>query len=214
MRHTLLAGAEFGRQLTDNFRNTGFFNNTATSILVPFTNPTISTPVTFRQNATDADNHLTTNVAAVYAQDQIELFEAVQVVAGLRFDRFDLTYHNNRNGDTLEPPRQPRVAPRRRRLQADRADVDLQQLQRLVSAQLGRSVLVADDDHRAGEAGAVPELRGGREVGRRGQPVGDDRRLSPEPHQHPLDRSQRSDANRADRQPAHQRLRVRAPTDA
>ena len=36
VRHTLLAGAEFGRQLTDNFRNTGFFNNTATSILVPF----------------------------------------------------------------------------------------------------------------------------------------------------------------------------------
>src|SRR6185503_17591171 len=26
IRHTLLAGAEFGRQLTDNFRNSGFFN--------------------------------------------------------------------------------------------------------------------------------------------------------------------------------------------
>lgn len=104
MRHTLLAGAEFGRQLTDNFRNTGFFNNTATSILVPFSNPTISTPVTFRQNATDADNHLTTNVAAVYAQDQVELSRQLQLLAGLRFDRFDLTYHNNRNGDTLNRP--------------------------------------------------------------------------------------------------------------
>ena len=104
MRHTLLAGAEVGRQLTDNFRNTGFFNNTATAILVPFTAPTISTPVTFRQNATDADNHLTTNVAAVYAQDQIELSQSLQVVGGLRFDRFDLTYHNNRNGDTLARP--------------------------------------------------------------------------------------------------------------
>ena len=39
IRHTLLAGVEFGRQLTDNFRNTGFFNNTATSILVPFAQP-------------------------------------------------------------------------------------------------------------------------------------------------------------------------------
>ena len=39
MRHTLLAGAEFGRQVTDNFRNTGFFNNTATSILVPLRRP-------------------------------------------------------------------------------------------------------------------------------------------------------------------------------
>ena len=103
-RHTLLAGAEFGHQLTDNFRNTGFFNNTATSVLAPFENPTIFTPVTYRQNATDADNHLTTNVAALYAQDQLELSKHVQLLAGLRFDRFDLTYHNNRTGDTLSRP--------------------------------------------------------------------------------------------------------------
>ena len=102
LRHTLLAGVEVGRQLTDNVRNTGFFNNSATSVLVPFADPTTSTPVTFRQNATDADNHLRTNVAGAYAQDQIELSRYVQVVAGLRFDRFDLQYHNNRNGDTLD----------------------------------------------------------------------------------------------------------------
>jgi catecholate siderophore receptor len=101
MRHTLLMGAEVGRQLTDNFRNTGFFNNTATSILVPYGSPTTSTPVTFRQSATDADNHLRTQVAALYAQDQIELNPHLQLVAGLRFDRFDLQYHNNRNGDDL-----------------------------------------------------------------------------------------------------------------
>lgn len=104
LRHTLLAGIEVGRQLTDNFRNSGFFHNTATSLLVPFSNPTISTPVTFRQSATDADNHLTTSVAAVYGQDQLELSRHVQVLGGLRFDRFDLTYHNNRNGDTLSRP--------------------------------------------------------------------------------------------------------------
>ncbi len=104
IRHTFLAGAEFGHQLTDNFRNTGFFNNTSTSILVPYDNPAISTPVTFRQSATDADNHLVTNVAAAYAQDQATLSAHVQAVAGLRFDRFDLTYHNNRTGDTLERP--------------------------------------------------------------------------------------------------------------
>ena len=92
VRHTLLAGAEVGRQLTDNFRNTGFFNNTATALLVPFAAPTIATPVTFRQNATDADNHLQTIVAAAYVQDQVELSSHVQVVAGLRFDHFDLQY--------------------------------------------------------------------------------------------------------------------------
>ena len=79
----------------------------------------------------------------------------VQVVAGLRFDHFDLQYHNNRNGDTLDRPDNlvsPRagvvfkpIAPR----------LGLRQLQRVVSAQLGRSVLVADDDHAAGEAGEV-----------------------------------------------------------
>ena len=101
LRHTLLAGAEIGRQTTDNFRNTGFFNNTATTILVPYGAPTITTPVTFRQSATDADNHVRTNVAATYVQDQVELSPHVQVIGGLRFDRFDLEYHNNRNGDTL-----------------------------------------------------------------------------------------------------------------
>lgn len=101
VRHTLLGGVELGRQLTDNFRNTGFFNNTATSISVPFTNPVTNTPVTFRQSATDADNHLKTNLAAVYLQDQIELSRFVQVIAGVRYDYFDLRYHNNRNGDNL-----------------------------------------------------------------------------------------------------------------
>src|SRR4029077_18903725 len=32
----------------------------------------------------------------------MELSSRVQLVGGLRFDRFDLTYHNNRNGDTLD----------------------------------------------------------------------------------------------------------------
>jgi catecholate siderophore receptor len=102
VRHTLLAGAELGRQLTDNFRNSGFFNGTATSITVPLASPTIDTPVTFRQNATDADNHLRTNVSAAYVQDQAELSRKVQLLAGVRFDRFDLQYHNNRNGDMLD----------------------------------------------------------------------------------------------------------------
>jgi catecholate siderophore receptor len=101
IKHTLLAGTELGRQRTNNFRNTGFFNNTATSVLIPYDNPIVSTPVTFRQSATDANNHLKTNLAAGYVQDQIQLSRHLQVVAGLRFDYFDLQYHNNRNGDNL-----------------------------------------------------------------------------------------------------------------
>ncbi len=101
IRHTLLAGVEAGRQLTDNLRNTGYFNNVSTSILVPYGDPIAAAPVTWRQSATDADNHLRTSLAAAYVQDQVELTRVLQVVGGVRFDRFDLAYHNNRTGDDL-----------------------------------------------------------------------------------------------------------------
>ena len=101
IKHTILAGAEFGHQVSDNFRNSGFFNNTSTTISVAFANPTISIPITFRQNATDADNLVVANIAATYVQDQIQLSRHVEVLAGVRFDRFDLDFHNNRNGDNF-----------------------------------------------------------------------------------------------------------------
>lgn len=101
IRHTLLAGMELGRQSTDNFRNTGFFNNTNTSVFVSYENPTISLPVTFRQSTTDANNHLRANLAATYVQDQLELTKHIQILTGLRFDYFDLQFHNNRSGDEL-----------------------------------------------------------------------------------------------------------------
>lgn len=101
MRHTLLAGTEFGQQVSHNFRNTGFFNNALTTINVPFAAPTINTPVTFRQNATDADNRVQANIAATYAQDQIELSPKVQLLAGIRFDHFNLKFHNNRSGENF-----------------------------------------------------------------------------------------------------------------
>jgi len=104
IEHTLLAGVEVGNQSTDNFRQTGFFNNLATSLTVPFAAPQTHVPVTFRQNATDADNHLRTTVGAVFVQDQARLTRFVQVLGGVRFERFGLHYHNNRNGDTLTRP--------------------------------------------------------------------------------------------------------------
>ena len=101
IHHTLLAGVEAGRQLTNNFRNTGYFNNTATSILVSYSDPTVGTATTFRQSAADANNHLTANLGAAYLQDQIEFSRYFQLVAGVRFDHFDLRYHDNRSGTNL-----------------------------------------------------------------------------------------------------------------
>jgi catecholate siderophore receptor len=58
--------------------------------------------VTFRQNATDANNNVRATVAAVFVQDQVELSPRIQLLGGLRFDRFDLRYHDNRSGETLD----------------------------------------------------------------------------------------------------------------
>jgi catecholate siderophore receptor len=99
--HTLLVGAEVGRQVTDNRRETGYFNNTATSMSVPVASPTSSVPVTFRQSAADADNHVTTGSASLYVQDQVALSTRWQLVAGLRYEAFDVRYRNNRTDSTL-----------------------------------------------------------------------------------------------------------------
>jgi catecholate siderophore receptor len=98
--HTLLLGAELGRQETDNFRSTGFFDDT-TSIQVPISSPTVAAPLRFRQSATDADNHGVASIAALYAQDQIELSPRVHAVAGLRLDAFAMDFTNNRTGAAL-----------------------------------------------------------------------------------------------------------------
>ena len=102
--HTLMAGAEFGRQVTDNLRNTGYFTAfgpSVTTIQAPVEAPTVSVALAFRPGATDADNHGVATVAAAYVQDQIELTSNLQAVAGLRFDAFNLDFTNHRTGQAL-----------------------------------------------------------------------------------------------------------------
>ena len=97
--HTLLVGAELGRQETANFRNTGFFSSlgaNVTTFNAPLAEPTISLPVTFRQNATDADNQGVTTIGSVYAQDQVALSQQLEAIVGLRFDSFNADVTNNR----------------------------------------------------------------------------------------------------------------------
>jgi catecholate siderophore receptor len=111
IRHTLLIGSEFGRQRSVNFRNTAYFQNSATSLNVPFGNPRVTGPLGFSQSATDADNEATNHVAAVYVQDQVEVSRFLQIVGGVRYDYFTIDFHNNRNGENLS--RQDRmVSPR------------------------------------------------------------------------------------------------------
>jgi catecholate siderophore receptor len=101
VRHTLLLGAEVGRQATDNFRETGYFNDALTSVSAPVSSPTNFTSVTFRQSASDADNRVTNTVRSIYTQDQIAISDHLQLVAGARYEKFGIRYHNNRTDSTL-----------------------------------------------------------------------------------------------------------------
>jgi catecholate siderophore receptor len=108
---TLLGGIGVGRQITDNFRNTGYFNDTATTVTAPVSQPTIAVPVSFRQSATDADNHSSATSVALYGQSQIVFSDHWQAIVGARYERFDVDFYNLRNGESLNR-RDDMVSPR------------------------------------------------------------------------------------------------------
>lgn len=98
VNHTALMGMELARQYSQAFRNTGYFNNATTSLAVSTGDPISFAPVTFRQSATDADNHSEVDIYSGYIQDQIELTKKLQVTAGLRYEIYDMNFHDNRTG--------------------------------------------------------------------------------------------------------------------
>jgi catecholate siderophore receptor len=112
IEHKFATGIELGRQATDNFRNTGYFAGNKTSIATPTSNPGSAPAPTFRQSATDADNHSTATVASVYLQDQITFSPQWQAIVGLRYDHFKIDFLNQRNNTTIvqtDTPLSPRA---------------------------------------------------------------------------------------------------------
>lgn len=112
--HSLLVGMELGRQVSDNFRSTAFFSTispTTTSVNVPLDSPITGLPISFSQNATDADNHSVARTVGLYIQDQVALRPWIEAVLGVRYDNFDADVTNNRTGqlfasqDKLVSPR-------------------------------------------------------------------------------------------------------------
>ena len=88
IKHKLVAGIELGRQETDNLRQTG------PSTRVSLANPRLSGPVAFATVGADANNHGVATVASVYLQDQIEFSRQWQLIAGVRYDRFNVDFEN------------------------------------------------------------------------------------------------------------------------
>lgn len=104
MQHTLLAGAEFGRQKTSNLRLTGHFNTVTGPTTLPgnpFADPTRrGLPIFFTNTGNDANNSVKATVAAAYVQDQIDLSSQLQLIAGLRFDSFEVDFFDRRASTT------------------------------------------------------------------------------------------------------------------
>ncbi len=101
VRHTLAFGTEFGQQTGIDVRNTGIFpNGTNTMTESPFA-PTYFGPVTFIHHftAVNADGVTTPNsnssyrlnVESGYVRDTAEFGRMLQLIGGVRFDRFDMS---------------------------------------------------------------------------------------------------------------------------
>jgi catecholate siderophore receptor len=101
-QHTFLFGTEFANQKSANARFAGFFtnNNSTTSSPISASNPVSWQNVDFRGQASDARNKTNLNIAAAYVQDQIELTRWLQLIGGVRFEQFALSYTNLNNGYT------------------------------------------------------------------------------------------------------------------
>ena len=90
---TLLLGFELGRQSGRNQRLTGsFVGGNIGSVADPDADRT----VIFARSASDADNRARASVAAGYVQTQLRPSDFIEIVAGLRFDRFKLTVDDQR----------------------------------------------------------------------------------------------------------------------
>jgi catecholate siderophore receptor len=117
IEQTLLLGVELGRQDSRQRRLNGFFQRSLAgapidsgTILVPAASPTLDAELIFRPLSTAANpaqrtptafNDSEASIAALYIQDQIRPIQWLEIVAGLRFDRFKLDVTNLNNGQTF-----------------------------------------------------------------------------------------------------------------
>lgn len=81
--HKILFGLEYGDQDSANQRRNGVLSNATFNLANPVF-PTVTFPALSR------DTVSTVNTFSFYVQDQISLGERFEIVAGLRFDRFDI----------------------------------------------------------------------------------------------------------------------------
>jgi catecholate siderophore receptor len=98
VKHVFLAGMEAGNQLSGNNRNIARWNNPFTgsaNINTFFGLPTVYTPVVFNNALAGFRRHTNLDVFAGYVQDQISITKYVDILAGVRYDNFNIKFVNN-----------------------------------------------------------------------------------------------------------------------
>jgi catecholate siderophore receptor len=91
--HTLLAGVEIGDQTTNSQRFNAVFGGAATATSTVTLAPVLTLPtIGFTGTRTASTTRVTSKSA--YLQDQIELAPWLQVIGGLRYDRFEIDATN------------------------------------------------------------------------------------------------------------------------
>jgi catecholate siderophore receptor len=81
--HKVLFGVEYADQVSANRRRNGVLSSATFSLANPVF-PTVTFPALSRDTAS------TVNAFSLYVQDQISIGDRFEIVAGLRFDRFDI----------------------------------------------------------------------------------------------------------------------------
>ena len=112
LRHTILAGFEVGDQQTDDSRRIVQFDTAGgpvTSITVPLAGRLAIPAISLTAPSRARDSQLTT--LSAYVQDQVEIGEHLQLIAGLRWDSFDLETRNQLTSAT-EASKDEMVSPR------------------------------------------------------------------------------------------------------
>jgi catecholate siderophore receptor len=101
--HTVAFGTEFGRQTGVDIRNTGIFPSTGTNTIMmnPFA-PTYFGTVDFIHHSTfvnngdgvttaDSNSSYRLNIESAYVRDTVEITRWIQLIGGVRFDRYDMS---------------------------------------------------------------------------------------------------------------------------
>jgi catecholate siderophore receptor len=89
IRHTLLVGVEYGDQDTENDRRDTFFTDSQDDQITfvfsdPLSIPEVAFPTFNRDRQSDV------NFESFYIQDQLDIGEHFKIIAGVRFDSFDI----------------------------------------------------------------------------------------------------------------------------